>query len=482
MAGGFTREGFPATVPEMPLQHQCLIREQFPRCLRVAALFVLTGTLLGAEAPGSWEPTVPLHPGVFSVAMGNQVMGVPDAKGRPQESALLLGKLKELGSPLLRVPGGDSLNTWSYARGPMHERDFLTLAQAGGSAPLWGVNVTTAKPADTEAFARALEDLHADPAYFELGNELYLKRWAKMTPTAAVYADKAAAQEKILRTHFPHAKFGVPLSSYWGLKDPEHLGPWFHDLAQRADFYDAVVLHLYLVPTDFGPKGLAGHSPAEVRDWAWSHAGPEQVRKVFGMVHGAFPAKEIWVTEWAYNTSQYISAHRNDNRYQTHQTLLAALYDARFMLTTAYDVPYVPIMTIWTVYEQPAVALLKGDRTTVIYELYRLLREARTGADGLAHLRSADPAVDTFGFFAGSALRSVMILNASNEAKTVMISALPAAASGQTLWSSELLPGWGNPANPSATDWNPPYRLETIRAERGSLHVPPNSITMATVN
>ena len=79
---------------------------------------------------------------------------------------------------------------------------------------MWGVNPASAPPSDSEFLARALIEHGANPQFFELGNEWYLRKWAEMTPTAEVYAEKAASHAQVLRTYFPKAKFGVPLASY----------------------------------------------------------------------------------------------------------------------------------------------------------------------------------------------------------------------------------------------------------------------------
>jgi hypothetical protein len=455
-------------------------------CLMVLALRA------GAEAPtltGRWEKIVPLHPGVFSIALGTQILHIPGNAGKPQESEFLLKSLAELSPPILRLPGGDVMNTWSYRTGALHEAELLKLASAGHSIPLWGVNVTTASPAETEAFATALAREHADTSYFELGNELYLPRWAAMTKTASIYAEKAAPHAALLKQRFPKAKLGVPLASYWMLQDPNRLKetselrPWITGLARETNFYDAVVLHLYLVPTDLGPSGLATHSADEVRRWVWSRSDASQIRAVFGLVHGMFPDKEIWVTEWAFNASQYISRNNHDVRYQVHQTMLAVLYNARFMLNTASYVPYVPIMTLWTLYGQPPVALLRDNRTTINYELFRLIRAAREGADGLAHLPLGDETADAFGFFRAGVLHSVLILNCGSKPRHVEIPSLPASGlcTARTLFSDEMLPNWGNPANPSPAAWSPPYRLEELQIERRRVTVPPNSISLVEV-
>jgi hypothetical protein len=261
------------------------------------------------------------------------------------------------------------------------------------------------------------------------------------------------------------------------------------------------VLHLYLVPTELGKAGLSQHTPDEVCRWAWVRSDARQVQDLFGLVHGVFPTKDIWVTEWAFNASQYIGAGKGGNkdpRYQVHQTMLAVLYNARFMLNTAYFVPYVPIMTIWTLYEQPAVALLKGDKPTINFELFRMLRWAREGNDGLARLDLSNVPIlkgppgsqefdtlqskggDVFGFYQGDKLQSVMILNVLPKPVSVDIPNLPEGEikDDRALCSPEMLPDWGNPKNPDAAKWQPQYGYEKLGIKGNIVTVPPNSLSV----
>jgi hypothetical protein len=428
--------------------------------------------------------------------MGSQVEEAPSPDGRPEDSPVLLHGLAELAPPLLRLPGGDRLNTWNYFTGlsgayskadgvhdpsrdgskAMHVPAFLKLARAGGSAPLWGMNVTTAPTSDTEAFASLLQAQGAGASFFELGNELYLKIWRGQTPTADVYAAKAAPHAAVLRKHFPSAKLGVPLASYYMLKgEPD---AWMRGLAQRQDYYDAVVLHLYMVPTELGRNGLATHTPEEVTQWAWGRADAAQLRQVYGRVRALFPTKDIWVTEWALNSTQYFRPSRNDPRFQIHQTMLAVLYDARFLLNTAYGEPEVPIMTYWTLYGQPALALLKDGKPTILFEWFRMMRQAREGADGLARLRGRTG--DVFGFYRAGKLKSVLILNPRPGPVAAEIPGLPKAAPAemQSLYSAEMLPHWGDADNPPPSQWAPPYGLAAPDVTGETVTVPPNSLTL----
>jgi hypothetical protein len=508
------------------------------RILLAAWFFAINAVCQGAPPiaasetfHGRWQKIVPLRHGVFSIAMGNQIMKASSETGRPEGSSLLLCGLDRLSPPILRLPGGDMLNRWSWicgrsldsegaSRQPMRVDDFLKICRAAHAVALWGVNVASVEPRDTEFLARALAERGVDPPYFELGNELYLPQWAGLTRTAEIYAQKAMPHAQVLKKYFPKAKLGVPLASYRQLtstasygrflgktlpkfawKKPAELDPWILGMARQTDYYDAVVLHLYLVPTELGKAGLAEHTADEVCRWAWIRSDPRQVRDLFGLVRGLFPTKDIWVTEWAFNANQYIGGKGGGNkdvRYQVHQTMLAVLYNTRFMLNTAYEVPYVPIMTIWTLYGQPATAILREGGPAINFEMFRMIRWAREGCDGLARLALSGAPVlkgpagpqefdkwesiggEVFGFYRGDKLQSVMMLNVLPKPVSVEIPNLPEGGvkEGRALYSAEMLPEWGNPKNPGAAEWAPPYQTQKLGVPGNVVTVPANSLSV----
>ena len=84
-----------------------------PHCAHlVCSLLLAVSTALAGEGltitSGRWEPVVPLRHRIFSVALGLQIAKVND--GRPEENEDLMACLAEMVSPVLRLPGGDSMN------------------------------------------------------------------------------------------------------------------------------------------------------------------------------------------------------------------------------------------------------------------------------------------------------------------------------------------------------------------------------------
>lgn len=459
---------------------------------------------------GEWGERRPFHQAVFSVATGIQVA---DAKhgsptGKAVDNPLLQTALENIASPVFRLPGGDRLNDHDYFEDEISLADWKRMSGFGNSVPLWGVNVTTAATEHTERLARALIALGANTEYFELGNELYLDRWREQTATAHEYFEKAAPHRAVLKKHFPNAKLGSPGASFWGvveegrpdvefgIRSEAQLHPWLQDMLANQAFYDAIVLHMYLTPKEFGIGGLKDRTPEDLARWAWVRSDGELLKRIFGTVHDLAPGKEIWVTEWAFNSNQYIS-RVTDVEWQVHQTMLAMLYDARFMLNTAYHVPYVTIMTCWTLYTSPAICLITAEgATTVKYDLYRFLRWAREGSDRLSRLQITNNPVwrgppggqgydkyssevgEVFGFFKGEHLNAAVILNILDREVSVEVPGLVGAKQGLSLTQESLIPGWGDRGNPPVTEWNPPREVRPLKIAGETVTVPPHSISV----
>ncbi len=478
----------------------CLLALVF--CTRVAGEEVVV-------ASGTWEPIVPLRRELFSVSVGLQIAGVQEGRAADNES--LMKCLAELASPVLRVPGGDSMNRWDWDAGrlPGDEKPSLDvpwwqgLARQGGSTPMWGINVSTAAPEVTERFARKLKENGDSGTYFELGNELYYPHWGT---DVADYIARARAHAAILRTYFPRCRLGVPLASYphltkrqggrFALRDRQELSGWIQALA-REEFYDAVVLHLYTTPWDLG--NLGKYTQEQVAHWGWIKAHRTVVDALCGLVQQTVPGKAIWVTEWAFNASQYLQegkGYPTERRWQVHQTMLAVLHDARFLLNVAAGRNPIEVMTTWTLVDQPAVALWKRQSgPTIRYELFRLLRRAREGNDGISRLATADPptwqgpagtafarlasrSVDLFAFYRAKQQTDVLVLNALATPVTIAPHLIPGLIKAQSLTGEDILPGWGRVDNPLPKDWAPTYRYEKLTATDAGITVPSHSVTL----
>ncbi|MFP4172569.1 MAG: hypothetical protein ACLFV4_06625 [Candidatus Hydrogenedentota bacterium] len=459
----------------------------------------------------------PLREGVFSAAAGLHILHLHE--GRPQEDKTLLEALRDMELPVLRLPGGDDLNTWSWRKGrnmerpdspPMHIPAWKQLLDAGDSEPLWGINVHTSSTADTVFLCNEIERLALPSRYFELGNELYIRHWEA---TVSEYIESARDHAKVIRKRFPEAKLGAPIASLWGIRkgagdderfeflEPDQIrfrSDWVLNISEQ-DFVDALVAHLYLTPREI--DDYRDCSRQAVIDWAWTRSGAAVLKDQFDAVSALAPENEIWSTEWGFNTTQYEERNRGENRYHAHLTMLAVLHDARFMLNTAVHCPKVTLLTNWTLVDQPAVAIYKRNRgPTIKHAMFRMLRRAYEGADGVAELKFqterdlpvitgpakgmgfehySSPAVDVFGFFKGDILQSAVILNILEYPQTI---SLPQTGGGDSkavcLHSDSLLPDWGNPDNPPFRDWSPPYEIESLSVEEGTVTVPGGSLSV----
>ena len=462
---------------------------------------------------GEWEPVVPLRHGLFSVAVGLQIANVNE--GHPEQNESLMACLEEMASPILRLPGGDSMNRWNWDTGSLVGTDrpgigverWHAIARRGKSTPMWGINVSTVSPDVTERFARTLRAKGYAGTFFELGNELYLKHWRAQVAHVADYIAKAKAHAAVLRKHFPECTLGVPLASYWGLvkevdgqfafRTPPTLSRWARALGEES-FYDAVVVHLYTTPWDLGFLGK--YTKEQVARWGWVKADRAVIDGLFGLCERTAPGKEVWVTEWAFNATQYLKkgkGYPTERRWLVHHTILAVLYDARFMLNTATGQNSATVMTTWTLVDQPAVALWKRKGgPTVRYELFRMLRQAREGNDAIARFTPADTpswrgpegskfsrmtsdTVDIVGFSRGGKLTAALVLNVLPTPVNVSATVLPAhPTDARSLTADDILPGWGNSDNPLPRDWSPAYRYEKPVITEAGIKVAPHSVTI----
>ena len=84
--------------------------------------------------------------------------------------------------------------------------DFCRSVEA---EPLWGINVSTATPAETAQFLARLRELGAPANGFELGNEMYLNAYRPELPTVEDYLAACRAHAAEVKKVFPQAKVAV---------------------------------------------------------------------------------------------------------------------------------------------------------------------------------------------------------------------------------------------------------------------------------
>ncbi|MBI2932450.1 MAG: hypothetical protein HYY16_12430 [Planctomycetes bacterium] len=454
----------------------------------------------------SWAASRYLQKGVFSLATGTQLNSYADPSSDPT-----IRRVMEKTTPYyFRLPGGDAMNTWDWTDDAITR--YYGVAQRGGSRPLWGLRILNGDPAKTQQFIQKLTSRGLPKTHFEMGNELYYTSWwADGNPNVQEYIRQARNHAAVLRQAAPGCKLGVPLASYQHLYTMSPFGPrsassvhgWARTLAQET-FYDAFVLHLYVTPNELGYLG--DYTADEVARWAWIRADSAVIGRFYDLVQSLSPVRrEIWVTEWAFNSTQYVNQYPNERRWQVHQTMMAALYNARFILNTAATRQDARVLTLWTLLNQFTVCLATGGNTRINYDMLRILHGAWNGCNQIARLQIPlvptvngprgkpngtqrfdlvpSPAVDAFGLFTNGVLRSVVILNFMDQAVSVQVPGLPSSLQGRTaLTAQSKLPGWGNSANPLPRDWNPPYSLVSVPVSGGRVEAPKNSIAVVTVN
>ncbi|HBE02451.1 MAG TPA: hypothetical protein DC049_08235 [Spirochaetia bacterium] len=463
---------------------------------------------------GTWQKPISLRHEVFSIAAANETKQINN--GKPYEDTNFLNIIKILASPVLRLPGGDLMNNWNWLTGtvtgdslgelnkakyseiqiPMSAENWYTIASAGNSKPLWGINITSTPVSHTEIFIQKLKSSRYQAEYFELGNELYyFKFWSNQIKNSADYCSLARAHAAVIKKYFPGTKLGVPFASEWMHKkfletetdtNTDNYYLWMTGISGE-NFYDALVIHYYATPQYYGVTNFGDFTSEEITAKVWESCGVKRLNETLNVFHMAKPEKKIWITEWAFNPAQYFKKHPQETKYQVHQTMLSALYDARFMLNTAYYLPYVSIMTAWVLVNQPAVAVYKTDiGTTVKFELFRLLRTARDSCDTISHF-IPDPdlqpgtggSMEIFGFFRKNRLFSAVVLNISGLQISLEPDIFPGKIrSAQSIWADELLPDWGNSENPPHNEWAPKYICQKLTVSGKKIIIPKYSITL----
>jgi hypothetical protein len=252
----------------------------------------------------------------------------------------LAKKYSELGSQVVRFPGGTSANFYNFKTG---YHDVPTIAQSqkhheqmsntneytqqtkgdiGGYRTEHFIefqkrskddfslvlNVCTQDANYTRDWLMLLKENGLEVKYVEVGNEVYFGIYKNLITSVEDYIIKAKAHVRVVREIYPQAKIGAVISSHSFTddsfvdtvqkntrKDSTHI--WDNKIAGE-DFYDAVVIHLY------GSPGLPNNTPSDkmppypvIYKNCLSHVD-FQYGKTIDYLKRTFPQKSIWVTEY----------------------------------------------------------------------------------------------------------------------------------------------------------------------------------------
>jgi hypothetical protein len=478
-----------------------------------------------------------LEPAIFSTATMQNLANV-----RPESPVLerLLGAIRP---PVLRLPGGNSMNLWDWNAGavrtaeelhkfgedpagkmpkasggnshdhaayfakmggPMVAERWAKLARQGGSEPLWGLNVSTAAPEETRTFVQHLKSAHLPARLFELGNELYLsENWGKQVPTVQDYIRMAKAHAHEVKAVFPNAKVAVcvnanddrtngPLAKAAPDKfKPAPLSEWNAGLRQET-FYDDVVIHLYFRPTELGK--MDGVSADDFVRWAVVRSSAFSVGEILDWTGQTFPKRRIWATEWNLNNAKHGRAKTFP--YLPEHTILSGLFDASFLLNAASVPSNLTIANYWQLNgggdfglisdapfrERPAFHVFRM-LSPVIHECDRIAALDVPGAPRVRGPRQFEvmeaPSVTAFAFFKGDKLRYLAGINFTNEKFPLRCAG--AKARLECLTAAEVLPSWNNPKNPKPGEWAPKYDVTQADVGLQSLSLEARSFSVIKV-
>jgi hypothetical protein len=468
-----------------------------------------------------------LRPGIFSFA-GTYTLG-----GLKPDDPTILRIMRTIRPPVLRVPGGDTMNYWDWNAGavrtaeqmkqagadptapkaagvlkvraqylenmggPMVAERWAKLAAEGGSEPMWGLNITTMSPEDTRQFMLHLKALKLPATRFELGNELsFGTLWAKMVPNAQAYVQKAKAHAQEVKAVFPNAKVAVVLASSLlkgGMAkagEAPPAGAWSEALMKES-FYDAVIVHSYTFTGELG--NLKDLSADDYAHYAQVRSSAALLGNGLAYIGKMFPGKEIWLTEWSLNNRLYERAHP-EQKYRPEHTVLSGLFTADFMLNAAAVPSNLTVANYWNIYGDQNFGLIGGTppKERPSFHVLRMLSPAVHECDRIAALALPGiprvrgprqfsvleaPQVTGFAFFKGSQLRYLAFVNFTERSYTLNVNA---KGSGKAEWltGAELLPAWSNPKNPGPAQWDPKYELRQADVKLDALTIEPRSFTV----
>jgi len=495
-------------------------------------LGALARTMRAAEIRIDARAARKLEPGIFSTAT------VYDLGGLRSDDPVLTGLMRAIRPPVLRVPGGNTMNLWDWNAGavrtagqlasfgsapgqnlgaapasgrqsyiakmggPMTAERWAKLAREGGAEPLWGLNVSTMAPEENRTFLQYMKKAGLPARLFELGNELYLSQnWGKEVPTVEDYIRKAKAHAKEVKAVFPNARVAVCVNPNDDRTNaplvkaapdrfkPAPMNAWNAAL-RKESFYDAVVIHLYFRPSEL--KGLAGVTAQDFANWANVRSSGFCMDEILAWTERTFPGHEIWATEWNLNNKTGKGARTFP--YLPQHTILHGLFTASFLLNAASAGSKLTIANYWQLNGGREFGLISDApfRERPPYHVFRMLspaihecgRIARLDLAGAPRIRGPRqfdvmeaPQAAGFAFFNGGDPRYLAFVNFGEE--PFPIHAQPGAkAKIEVLTAAELLPGWNNARNPAPDQWAPKYDVRQAPIDLSSFALEPRSFSV----
>lgn len=502
----------------------------------------VTLTYAGPMLITQGEP-IPLRRDLFGVSLVYHFGGV-----RP-ENPELLRIVRQSGIRTVRIPGGTEMNFWNWKTGlpfpeehlakagfnmdhrfvhwaaagirtipeklggPLTVQRYVDFCRATETEPVWGVNISSATPEDTRAFAQRLQNLKAPARYFEFGNECWIRANVPGVETAANFVERCRAHSQALREILPDARIALSgshtpgrpaaMARLLGL-DPEPLwkNSWDKALA-GADFADAVVTHHYIEPKQVGKMDTVTAEEFA----AWCFASASALPQAFAKYYAEnLPDKEVWLTEWNLDQDMFRRREVSDDdelarRYIPEHTLLHALVVADFLLNLAAVENPVSVANLYTLISGTATGAIqvKGDELIprpqlAVFEMLKPVidecdRIAPCTIEAVPNIVSSRPikaglsvdGVGAFVFLSGKETKCLAIINRTEERQSVTLPAdVSQIESVDTLSGPKLLPNWNHPENPwPGAKWKPKVnRWQRHDVDGAALKIPARSFNI----
>ncbi len=269
---------------------------------------------LGAAPPG----TAPTGAYTVTATLGGSARSVIDFLGFNGENIrddssvwldpLFDSAIHNLAPQTIRLFGGTTANFWDWQHGTFTETARLpgivaghpvppiplgtwaAAVKAGGSDPVFDLNVLTDSLSDQLAMLHAAAGLGLPIRWVELGNELYVNAAVnrQVFPTGAAYGQTATTWIAAIKAAFPGVRVAVCGYSYLGGNNP-----WNSSLLSTVRGEDAITFHTYWNPAPPG-GGQAGST--------FDNLLVATQRRFANLVSHDLPVLPpgvtAWVTEW----------------------------------------------------------------------------------------------------------------------------------------------------------------------------------------
>jgi hypothetical protein len=278
----------------------------------------------------------------------------------------------ELGARVIRFPGGTPANFYNFKTGyhdvpdirqsKRHHQQiknantytrltkgdiggyrtehFLEFQKRTGADVSLVLNICTQDSQYTREWLTFLREKGLQVKYIEVGNEIYFGIYKNLIISPDDYIQKAKAHVKVAKEIFPDARIGAVVSSHSYTNDSfvdqvesrpntsrNHI--WDKTIA-KADFYDAIVIHMYGSP-QLSPDLPFDKHPAYSTIYrnCMSH-DDFQYGRTIAYLKRTFPGKAIWVTE--YHVGGFAG---NLRKSRLRHSPLGVLYACNFFINLA---------------------------------------------------------------------------------------------------------------------------------------------------